>query len=37
MSGRGGTGPVLETRALCKNFGALQVARDIDFKLEAGA
>ena len=32
-----GTGPVLETRALCKNFGALQVARDIDFQLEAGA
>ncbi|MGA8052191.1 MAG: ABC transporter ATP-binding protein [Burkholderiales bacterium] len=29
--------PVLETRGLHKNFGALQVARDIDFSLEPGA
>ena len=29
--------PVLETRELSKNFGALQVARDINFALEAGA
>ena len=29
--------PVLETKGLCKNFGALVVARDIDFALEAGA
>jgi len=29
--------PVLETRALCKNFGALQVAQTIDFALHAGA
>jgi branched-chain amino acid transport system ATP-binding protein len=28
--------PVLETRALCKSFGALAVARDIDFRLPAG-
>jgi len=28
---------VLETRALCKSFGALEVARSIDFRLEAGA
>jgi len=27
----------LETRGLCKNFGALQVAQDIDFALAAGA
>ncbi len=31
------TGPVLETRALCKNFGALEVARDVNFALNAGA
>jgi branched-chain amino acid transport system ATP-binding protein len=31
------TGPLLETRALCRNFGALTAARDIDFRLEAGA
>ena len=31
------TVPLLETRALCRNFGALAVARDIDFRLEAGA
>jgi ABC-type branched-subunit amino acid transport system ATPase component len=29
--------PLLETRALCRNFGALAAARDIDFRLEAGA
>jgi len=29
--------PVLETRGLHKNFGALQVARGIDFSLERGA
>jgi branched-chain amino acid transport system ATP-binding protein len=29
--------PILETRALYKNFGALQVAREINFQLEAGA
>jgi ABC-type branched-subunit amino acid transport system ATPase component len=28
---------VLETRKLCKQFGALTVAADIDFRLEAGA
>ena len=28
---------ILETRGLCKNFGALQVAQDIDFTLEVGA
>jgi len=28
---------VLETRALCKNFGALPVAQSIDFQLTAGA
>jgi branched-chain amino acid transport system ATP-binding protein len=27
----------LETRGLCKSFGALQVARDIDFRLRVGA
>jgi branched-chain amino acid transport system ATP-binding protein len=27
----------LETRGLCKSFGALTVAEDIDFRLEAGA
>jgi branched-chain amino acid transport system ATP-binding protein len=27
----------LETRRLCKSFGALQVANDIDFRLERGA
>ena len=31
------TGPALETRGLCKNFGALTVANKIDFKLEPGA
>lgn len=29
--------PVLETKALCKRFGALTVAEQIDFRLEAGA
>ena len=29
--------PLLETRALCRYFGALAAARDIDFRLEAGA
>ena len=29
--------PLLETRDLCRNFGALAAARDIDFRLEAGA
>ena len=28
---------LLETRELCMSFGALEVARDIDFRLEAGA
>ena len=28
---------LLETRGLCKSFGALEVARDIDFRLERGA
>ena len=28
--------PALETRALCKSFGALQVADAIDFRLERG-
>jgi branched-chain amino acid transport system ATP-binding protein len=30
-------GSALETRRLCKSFGALTVADDIDFRLEAGA
>ena len=29
--------PALETRALCKSFGALRVADSIDFRLERGA
>ncbi len=29
--------PLLETRSLCRNFGALAAARDINFRLEAGA
>ncbi len=29
--------PLLETRGLAKRFGALEVARDIDFRLDAGA
>ena len=29
--------PVLETERLCKSFGALTVAENIDFRLEAGA
>ncbi len=28
---------MLETRGLCKSFGALEVAREIDFRLERGA
>ena len=28
---------LLETQGLCKSFGALEVARSIDFRLEAGA
>jgi branched-chain amino acid transport system ATP-binding protein len=31
------TGALLQTRGLCKSFGALQVANNIDFRLEAGA
>ena len=31
------TAPLLETRALCRNFGALAAVRDVDFRLEAGA
>ena len=31
------TAPVLETRGLSKSFGALNVANDIDFRLEQGA
>src|SRR5439155_1362925 len=31
------TPPLLETRALYRNFGALAAARDINFRLEAGA
>ncbi len=29
--------PLLETRRLCRSFGALAAARDVDFRLEAGA
>ena len=28
---------MLETKGLCKNFGALEVARDVNFRLERGA
>ena len=28
---------MLETKSLCKNFGALEVARDVNFRLERGA
>jgi ABC-type branched-subunit amino acid transport system ATPase component len=28
---------MLETRGLCKSFGALEVARDVNFRLERGA
>ena len=28
---------ILETRGLCKNFGALEVAREVNFRLERGA
>ena len=36
MSGPAGVA-ALETKGLCKSFGALEVARDIDFRLEIGA
>ena len=29
--------PALETRGLCKNFGALEVSREVNFRLERGA
>jgi len=29
--------PLLETRGLCRSFGALAAVRDVDFRLEAGA
>jgi ABC-type branched-subunit amino acid transport system ATPase component len=35
--GRPMSAPLLETRGLCRTFGALAAARDIDFRLEAGA
>src|SRR6185436_4416906 len=35
--GRPVSEPLLETRGLCRTFGALAAARDIDFRLEAGA
>ena len=31
------TAALLETRGLCKSFGALEVARDVGFRLESGA
>jgi ABC-type branched-subunit amino acid transport system ATPase component len=31
------TAPLLETRGLCRNFGALIATRDVDFRLDAGA
>jgi branched-chain amino acid transport system ATP-binding protein len=31
------TAPLLETRRLCRNFGALAAVRDVDFQLEHGA
>jgi len=34
---RDATAPLLETRRLCRNFGALAAARDIDFRMYAGA
>jgi len=34
---RAARSPALETRGLCKSFGALQVANSIDFRLEHGA
>ncbi len=36
MSGPG-QAAMLETRGLCRSFGALEVAREIDFRLERGA
>jgi len=32
-----GAAPALETRGLCKNFGALEVSREVNFRLERGA
>jgi branched-chain amino acid transport system ATP-binding protein len=32
-----GAPPALETRGLCKNFGALEVSREVNFRLERGA
>ena len=37
MSGDMSRAPALETRGLCKNFGALEVARDVNFCLAQGA
>ena len=37
MTAAGNGVPVLETRGLYKNFGAIEVARDINFQLKAGA
>ena len=31
------TGAMLETKGLCKNFGALEVTREVDFRLDPGA
>ena len=31
-----GTAPLLETHRLCRSFGAVAAARDVDFRLEAG-
>ena len=31
------SGPLLETRGLCRAFGALAAVRDVDFRLDAGA
>ncbi len=37
MNAGAGSAPLLETRGLCKSFGALEVAREIHFRLEHGA
>jgi ABC-type branched-subunit amino acid transport system ATPase component len=37
MSPGAASAPLLETRGLCRSFGALEVAREIDFRLERGA
>ena len=37
MPASGTRAPMLETRGLCKNFGALEVSRDVNFRLERGA